>query len=84
MLVLTRKLNQSIMIGDDIEVKIIDIKHGQVKIGVVAPRTVKVHRSEVYEEIQKENLLASQATAAGAQELNDLLRGSLKPRLKKD
>lgn len=84
MLVLTRKLNQSIMIGDDIEVKIIDIKHGQVKIGVVAPRNVKVHRSEVYEEIQKENLRASQVPAVGTQELNDLLRGSLRPRPKTD
>ena len=55
MLVLTRKENESIMIGDDIEVKLLDIKDSQVKIGIVAPREVAVHRREVYLAIQAEN-----------------------------
>jgi carbon storage regulator len=59
MLVLTRKENQSIMIGDDIEVKVLDLKENQVKIGIVAPRTVTVHRREVYLAIQAENAEAA-------------------------
>ncbi|MBN2804897.1 MAG: carbon storage regulator CsrA, partial [Deltaproteobacteria bacterium] len=79
MLVLTRKLNQSIMIGDEIEIKIIDIKQGQVKIGVVAPRNVKVHRSEVYEEIQRENILAAKAPSTNdLSNLNNIFKGNLK------
>lgn len=79
MLVLTRKLNQSIMIGDEIEIKIIDIKQGQVKIGVVAPRSVKVHRSEVYEEIQRENMRASKAPKMNdLSKLNSIFKGNLK------
>jgi carbon storage regulator len=59
MLVLTRKENESIMIGDDIEVKVLDIKENQVKIGIVAPRAVAVHRREVYLAIQAENAQAA-------------------------
>jgi carbon storage regulator len=55
MLVLTRRENESIMIGDDIEVKLLDVKDKQVKLGIVAPRHVNVHRREVYEAIQAEN-----------------------------
>lgn len=63
MLVLTRKENESIMIGNDIEVKVLDLKDNQVKIGIVAPRSVAVHRREVYLAIQAEN---AQAASAGA------------------
>lgn len=59
MLVLTRKENESIMIGDDIEVKVLDLKDSQVKIGIVAPRSVAVHRREVYLAIQAENAQAA-------------------------
>ena len=62
MLVLTRKENESIMIGDDIEVKLLDLKENQVKIGIIAPREVSVHRREVYLAIRAEN---SQAASAG-------------------
>jgi len=58
MLVLARRLNESIMIGDDIEVVIIDIKGDQVKLGIKAPRKVTVHRKEVYQEIKQENIAA--------------------------
>jgi carbon storage regulator len=59
MLVLTRKLNESIMIGDDVKITIVDVKGEQVKLGITAPREVSVHREEVYREIQKENQLAA-------------------------
>jgi carbon storage regulator len=58
MLVLSRKLQQSIMIGDHIEVKILSIDGDQVKLGIVAPKSVKVHRSEVFEAIQEQNKAA--------------------------
>ncbi len=55
MLVLTRKINEKIIIGDDVEIVLVDIGKDQVKIGINAPKSVKVHRWEVYEEIQREN-----------------------------
>ena len=58
MLVLARKTNESIMIGDEIELIIIDIKGDQVKLGIKAPRNIAVHRKEVYEDIQLENIAA--------------------------
>ena len=59
MLVLSRKKNESIMIGDDIEIVVVEIKGDQVKLGVKAPKNITVHRAEVYEEIQQENKKAS-------------------------
>ncbi len=67
MLVLTRKEDESIMIGSDIEVKVLDLKDNQVKLGIVAPRTVAVHRREVYEAIQAENAQAAAAQAGVSQ-----------------
>ena len=62
MLVLTRKADESIMIGDDIEVKLLDIKENQVKIGISAPKNVAVHRREVYLAIREENTEAAAPT----------------------
>jgi len=70
-LVLTRKENESIMIGDDVQVKVLDLKENQVKLGIVAPREVAVHRLEVYEAIQEENAQAASAPAVDG--LTDLL-----------
>ncbi len=53
MLVLTRERDQIIMIGDDIEVRIVDIRGDKIRIGVTAPQNVAVHRKEVYDEIQR-------------------------------
>jgi len=61
MLVLARKLNESIMIGDDVEVVVIDIKGDQVKVGIRAPRSVSVHRKEIYVEIKNANIDASKS-----------------------
>jgi len=58
MLVLARRHNESIMIGDDIEVVVIDIKGDQVKLGIKAPKTIAVHRKEIYQEIKEENIAA--------------------------
>jgi carbon storage regulator len=61
MLVLTRKVNQSIMIGDEIEVIVLEVRGEQVRLGIKAPRTVTVHRREISDAIQRENLMAAQA-----------------------
>jgi carbon storage regulator len=63
MLVLTRKSNQSIMIGDDIEVSVLSVMGEKVRIGIQAPRDIPVFRKEVYLEIQQERMAAG--TAAG-------------------
>jgi carbon storage regulator len=55
MLVLTRKLNQSIIIGDNIEIVVLEVRGEQVRIGIKAPKDVSVHRKEVYEQIADEN-----------------------------
>lgn len=63
MLVLSRKPNQSIVIGEDIEVVVLEIKGDTVKIGLKAPRDVKVYRQEIYAEIKAENERAAAVTA---------------------
>jgi len=55
MLVLSRKKDESIMVGDHIEIKILAVEGEQIKLGIVAPKTVKFHRSEVFEAIQAQN-----------------------------
>jgi carbon storage regulator len=55
MLILGRKLNESIIVNDNIEIKIVEIKGDYVKLGISAPRTIPVHRKEVYLTIQQEN-----------------------------
>lgn len=52
MLVLTRKIGQSIVIGDDVEVVVLEVRGEQVRIGIRAPKNVSVHRKEIYEQIQ--------------------------------
>ncbi len=60
MLVLTRKLHQSIVIGDGIEVVVLEIRGEQVRIGIKAPKNVMVHRKEIYDQIQEENRSSSE------------------------
>lgn len=61
MLVLSRKINESVMIGEDIEVLVIESKDGSVKIGIRAPKNVRVYRKEIFEEIKNENKQALSA-----------------------
>jgi carbon storage regulator len=66
MLVLSRKLNQSIVIGDDVHIVVVSIDRDTVKLGIQAPRAVPVHRAEVYEEIQRVNRSAVPAATSDA------------------
>lgn len=59
MLVLSRKVDESIMIGDNVQITVVEIRGDHVKIGIKAPRTITVHRKEVYEAIQRENIEAA-------------------------
>jgi carbon storage regulator len=58
MLILSRKINESIIVGENIEIKIIDAGNRVVKLGIEAPKEVSVHRKEIFEAIKNENLLA--------------------------
>ncbi len=58
MLVLTRRPGESIIIGKDIVITVIEIKGGQVRIGIDAPREIDVYREEIYEQVRQENLAA--------------------------
>ena len=60
MLVLSRQRDETIMIGDDIEVTVVDIRGDKVRLGITAPREISVHRKEVYEAIRRENRAAAQ------------------------
>lgn len=66
MLVLARQLDESIMIGDDVMLTIVDIRGDMVRVGIAAPSTVAVHRQEVYEMFQRETLEAANAEQAAA------------------
>lgn len=60
MLVLSRRANESIMIGNNIEIKILGIEEGKVKLGIEAPKDVEICRREIYIEIEEENITASE------------------------
>jgi len=61
-LVLSRRANESIIIDDKIEVKVLKIEGGTVKLGIVAPQEVKIYRKEIYEAVRADNLQATSAT----------------------
>ena len=67
MLILTRRVGETLMIGDDISITVLGVKGGQVRVGVNAPRDVTVHREEIYERIREEdNLPESRAVPKAA------------------
>lgn len=68
MLVLTRRLGESIVIGNDVVVTVLEVRGDQVRIGIDAPRSVQVHREEVYRAVERENA-AAVASAAQARKL---------------
>ena len=65
MLVLTRKLGENIRIGDAVKITVLEVRSGQVKLGIEAPPEVKVHREEIYARIQEENRKAGWKPDAG-------------------
>jgi carbon storage regulator len=65
MLVLSRQRDESIVIGDNVVVTIVDIRGDKVRLGIQAPGEIPVHRQEVYEAIQRENRKAGQLQSAG-------------------
>ncbi|MBS5364499.1 MAG: carbon storage regulator CsrA [Clostridium sp.] len=74
MLALARKINQSIMIGNNIEITLLEIKGDQVKIGINAPKSVPIYRKEIYMQIQDENKKASEGEI-DVEVLNKLFSG---------
>ncbi len=73
MLVLTRKADQSIMLGDDIEIVVSSIEGNAVRIGIKAPRDLKILRKETFEEVRQENLRAVQAASQYTGDINKML-----------
>ncbi|HVN81022.1 MAG TPA: carbon storage regulator CsrA [Terriglobia bacterium] len=82
MLVVTRKKDEKLMIGNEIEVQVLKIGRDSVRIGIKAPLEVSVHRYEVYEQILAANLAASKSTLPQKEALADLRKG-LKPKFGK-
>lgn len=73
MLVLTRKINESIMIGDQVEICILEIRGDKIRLGIRAPREIPVHRKEVYVEIKRANLEAARSSFENLKTINDLI-----------
>ena len=74
MLVLSRRPNESIMIGNDIEVIIVEVKGDYVKVGVTAPKKIPVHRKEIYEAIQRENIEAAESRLTDLTALDEIIK----------
>jgi carbon storage regulator len=74
MLALTRKKEESIIIGDKIEIKILEIQGDKVKLGIEAPKNVPIHRKEIYLEIQEENRIASQTNVNNFNSIKDIFK----------
>ena len=74
MLVLTRKPGESIIIGDEIKIHIIEIKGKQVRLGIDAPKKFAIHREEVYFRIQEENRRAASKAPLSLKSIGDLLK----------
>ena len=79
MLILTRKLGENIRIGDNIRIVVLDIKGGQVKLGIDAPSSVAVHREEIYERIREENRRASGISTKAIREVAQIFHRTRPP-----
>jgi carbon storage regulator len=71
MLVLSRQKDESIIIGDDIEITIVDVRGDKVRLGINAPREISVHRKEIYEAIQREKAQQRAAESAATGKADD-------------
>ncbi len=65
MLVLTRKIGESITIGDDITVRVLEINGANIKIGINAPKNITIYRQEIYDKIKEENIDSAKGDSAG-------------------
>ena len=74
MLVLTRKIGEGIIIGDDIRITVVEVKNGGIRLGIEAPADVKIHRQEVYERIQTENREATQWNLTDLNQLSNTIK----------
>lgn len=74
MLVLTRRIGESLVIGDDVIIRVLDVKGDVVRIGVDAPRHVQIHRQEVYEAVKAANRAAAASSDAALAALQDAVR----------
>lgn len=74
MLVLSRQRDETIMIGDDVEITVVDIRGDKVRLGINAPAHIPVHRKEVYEAIKRENRESTQVGVDEVQQANEKLR----------
>jgi carbon storage regulator len=70
MLVLSRQKDESIIIGDDVEIVIVDVRGDKVRLGITAPKNISVHRREVYEAIQREKKEKTDKDNSDKKELN--------------
>jgi len=71
-LILTRKIGESIMVGDQVRVVVVEVKGRQVRLGVEAPGDTKIYRGEIFERIQEENRRASQVPADALSKVSSL------------
>lgn len=71
MLILTRRINETLNIGDDVQVTVLGIKGNQVRIGINAPRDVPVHREEIYQRIKREERMNAQGDEGGGDYSSD-------------
>lgn len=80
MLVLSRRAGESVVIGDDVVVTVLEVRGDVVRVGIDAPRSVQVHREEVYRELQAANAAAAQASDDAIAGLSSLIRAPAPPR----
>lgn len=73
MLVLTRKLNEALRIGDDIKITVVEVKGNQVRLGIEAPLSVPVYREELYLKVREENRLSADSSVEAFGKLKEIL-----------